>query len=606
MFPSSQLPNIDQIDYFGSVEHLRSRISQPELRSFFNNVLSNEPNSFQPTTSIAKEINQAYVSIWPSRQTEYPDFKTSFDSFLNAAKASLSTEQYILFMRYLSLYMTGKLPHQIFIRLFLNFFRSKNQDISQIPIIHYLPSFLSTLSCSSFFTEKDDLPSIVQDKFAIETLLKITSPITSPQVSKSISKCLACLSTGLISKEIAQEWLSDHCSPEIVEKFNEIDDFSYLNPSRFPHELILCPDFQTTDKNRSICEQFVDFEKSLKPFSSYKPFIRELCEIKMRGLRKSIRKLMKGGTLTAEELFFAYGNDAYAIVDYVPQYNSYIIERLGKKYEETQKILSSILHYQMSLFSPNDPEFRYQFKRLLKHETYAFHYLLPGQREINFGKESAAHTAFSLVHDFSNSYFDELQSSKIQRGLEILGVIINGENKGHFYVVDEHQIISLVYLAAIARLLLTYGDTDEIVFDDNRSIMNVEQPTEFGQKLAKLPLVIKESDGLVKLFQDSPLQHVDLHITRCARQLYIFDDVENLPEFPEKLDSSFLITTMNLIGEKEEKNTEEEKDENEEVHEKKSEYIVQCSTAFSPCYIEFASDGSDEQNPANSNSQEKD
>lgn len=608
-----QIPqlNLDQIDYFKAVEQLKSRISSQNLRSCFSQVLKVEPNYFQPSTPIEQELNVSYISIFPNRQINPPNFKSTFDNFLAAVKKTLSTDKYIVFLRYLSLYITGKLSHEIFIRLFFDLFRDGNIPIMKQPIIQYLPSFLASLSCSAFFTKKLNLTASIQDQFAVEAMLNITSSIKSPQISKTISKCLTCLSTGLISKEIAQEWLSRFCNEEFVEQLNDIDDFSYFHPSRFPHELILCPQFLTNEKNSSICQQFVDYETSLKPFSTYKPYLRELCEVKMRGLRKVIRKLAEGAKLSPEELFFAYGNDAYVVADYIPKLSSIVLEHLGSKYEETQSILIKILNYQLSLFSPDNPEFRYQFKRTLKHETFAFHYQLPGERMIDFGTISAAKVAFSIVLDFSKNFFDEPEFLKIQKSLQIISVLINKENKDKVYVVGGNQIYALAYLAAIARLALEVGNTDEVQINSDNSIMDCQQTSHFGMQLAELPKKIKQPTGLHDLFPDYAFQHVDLHITRCVRQLDMFSDENELPEYPEELPSLYIITTMNQVWDDDEQpnnenTSENNNNENQPTSQKrKGGFSIRCCSAFSPCYIEFTSDNSDEPNPGSSSATEK-
>lgn len=603
-----------QIDYFRAVEQIKKHIPTQKLRTCFSQVLKEEPNYFQPSTQTEKELNATYLSICPNRQMDQPNFKLTFDNFLANVKKSLALDKYIVFLRYLSLYITGKLSHQIFIRLFFDLYKDGSVPVMKQPIMQQFPSFLAALSCSTFFSQKVNLSTSIQDQFAVETMLNITSSIKSTQVSKTVSKCLTCLSTGLISKEIAQEWLSKFCNPEFVDQLNEIDDFSYFHPSRFPHELILCPQFLTNEKNSSICQQFVDYESSLKPFNSYKPYLRELCEVKMRGLRKTIKKLADGAKLTPEELFFAYGNEAYVVADFIPKCSFLILEHLGKKYEETQKLLIHILQYQLKQYHPNDPEFRYQYKRTLKHETFAFHYLLPGTRLIDFGSNSAAQAAFSVVLDFSNSFFKQGEQEKIKRSLNIISVLINEDNKDKVYTVDGKHIYALAYLAEIARLLLEAGNTDEIQYDSDNSISNCEQATTFGNLIAELPAKIQSPTGLAEAFHDFPLQHVDLHITRCVRQLIMFSDDDNeLPEYPEEISSSYIIKTMNQVwgdDSQDEENQANEEDKNDENENEKLElrkggfYIRVCS-AFSPCYIEFTSDNSDEQGIGSSNATEK-
>ncbi|OHT09399.1 hypothetical protein TRFO_21612 [Tritrichomonas foetus] len=566
-----QLHYINRINYFSAIDQLKQRMPPQNLRTYLSQVLKDEPNNFHPSSPTEQELNSEYLKICPKRQVEIPSFKQTFDEYLNAVKLNLPTDKYVAFLRYLSLYIAGKLPHDVFIRLFLNFFRGEN--LMNLTVIQYLPSFLSSLSCSTFFTHKINLPAAIQDKFAVETLMNITSSISSTQVSKTVSKCLTCLSIGLISKDIAKDWLSHFFKPEIIEKLDEIDDFSYLHPSRFPHELILCPEFSSTDNSTSICQQFVEYEASLKPFSTYKPAVRELCEVKMRGLRKAIRKLADGIKLTPDELFFAYGNYAYSVADLVLDCSSLILEHLGDAYEQTQQTLFKILHHQMKQFEPSNPEFRYTFKRLLKHETYAFHYQLPGSRKIDFGKRSAANVAFSIVYDFSNSFFKEKEAKIIKRGLNLISALINPENMEKVYVVDEKQIFVIVYLAAIARLALEAGNTDEVLISPEGSIVQMEQTSEFGKKLILLPKQVKTPEGLRDFFPEFAFQHIDLHITRAVRQLIQLDD--ELPEYPEELSSSYIITTM-------------------QQHEDETGFSITCTSAFSPCFIEFAPDNSDE------------
>ena len=131
--------------------------------------------------------------------------------------------------------------------------------------------------------------------------------------------------------------------------------------------------------------------------------------------------------------------------------------------------------------------------------------------------------------------------------------------------------------------------------------------------LADLPEIIKKPTGLEEVFHDFPLQHVDLHITRCVRQLVMFSDDENeLPEYPEELPSNYIITTMNQVWGDDYQNDEDNKEAHEdEADESKSPelrkdgFYLRCCSAFSPCYIEFTSDNSDEPNIGSSNVTEK-
>ena len=580
--------HVSSIDYFAALEQLRLRVPRDSLQTCFTQVLSEESRFSQihiPSQS-EQDVSRGYNTICQKRSPEPPNFRATFDDYVSTVRQNLPPEKYVSFLRFLSLYITGKLPHGVFIKLFLNLFQREVLNTSNI--FPYLPAFLASLSCSTFFTNKLDLPAVIEDKFALKTMLNITASISSSQVSKTVSKCLSCLATGLISKNIAKNWLQEFVNDEILQKFDEIDDFSYFHPSRFPHELILCPDFVSTEKNSSISQQFLDFEASLKPFSTYKPALRELCEVKMRGLRKAIRKLADGVKLTPEELFFAYGNSAYSVADCLPDCASLVIESLGRSYEQTQNTFSQIIHYQMKQFPHGHFEFRYLFKRLLKHETFAFHYQLPGVRKISFGKLSAANVAASIIYDFSNNYFKEKENNTIIRSLGIISSLLNPENKEKVYVVNEKHIFAVVYLASIAKLAFEAGNTDDVNINSDGSIMQCEQTTEFGKKIALIPKQIKSSEGLGELFPDFAFQHIDLHITRCVRQLSIFDEEDALLEYPDELSSSFIITTM-----------KQEEDSG-------NSFNIICSSAFSPCFLDFGQEPSDDINSLNINQQDKD
>lgn len=550
------------INYFAAVAKVKEMQSNSVgIQSLLKSVL--ESNSKVESWPAYVQLNQDYCSLRLSRR-QMPFFKQLFENYLIGAKANLSPEDYLAFLRYLSLYTTGKLPHEVFIRVFLKFFPKEN--IMEQPLVQHLPSFLSGLRTCSFFTsEMCNLTATVNEKLALESVLGLTVGLNSSNISKSVSKCLACLSSGLIAQESARTWLLVWCKPEVVERMGEISDFSYFHPSRFPHELILCPNFISHDSSSSVCQKFLDHVAAKRVYSTFKPVSCELLLLKMRGIRKRIKELNERSKVSAQDLYFIYGEEVDPVVRDIQIVPSVVVERLSLFYEESREVFERIYRMQMSRLSPSNVEYRMMFRKLMSREYVGFIYSLVGTRSLPFGTRHLVEITLALVNDFACAYFEDESRDSVCRGLETVSAVF--QNSESVYVVYNRPLYALVYLSHLARMISESGEISNVnVYNHS---LDCEQSSEYGKALAALPKALKNTEvSLRQLFGDTVMQHVDIVLARCVRMLYSFAEAGGeLPLFPEFWPNTALITTV-------------------QAHQGESCSLV-CRTMFSPCFTEI-------------------
>ena len=567
---------MNRINYFSAAMQVRAmQADHRSLSDLFNDVLySDSKGDFSQTLA---KLNRDYCSIYCGRR-QAPRLKEMFDDYLLSAKTVFPPEHYMAFLKYLSLYVTGKMPHDVFIRLFLRFFAKDR--VSEEPLVQYLPAFLSGIqSCSFCISEVANLAKSVNENLALESILDLTVSLNRSSIAKSVSKCLSCLSSGLIAPDVARTWLLVWCKPDVVERMGKISDFSYFHPARFPHELILCPDFVSNEAPTSVCQKFLDYSASKRIFSTYKPVSTELLLLKMRGLRKIIKKLNDGAEksrckVTAQQLSFAYGDDSHSLAKVLQAAPSIVVERLGQFYEEAHRVLETIYKARMSKLRPSDVEYRMAFRKLMSREYVGFRYTLIGCRAIHFGSRHLIDIVVALVNDFLSVYFEQEASEWIYGGLETIAPVFEAENYDSQFIVYDKPLYAVIYMAQIAKMISESGDFSAVNVVDGS--LDCPQESEYGKKLASLPRVLKNTDVELKdLFGDTVMQHVDIVLTRCVRMLYSFSKTDaRMRVFPDLWPDISIITTLKQEG------TDED-------------LSLICNSIFSPCYMNFSEEPSE-------------
>ena len=111
-----------------------------------------------------------------------PNPRTIFHDYLSFVKTVfVPTERYVSFLRFLSVYMTGQLSHESFIRLVLNLFNTSDPNSEKA--LNYLPSFLATINTTPLHEHIiDPISNIEASK---EIILQLTASLNSSEASSS-------------------------------------------------------------------------------------------------------------------------------------------------------------------------------------------------------------------------------------------------------------------------------------------------------------------------------------------------------------------------------------------------------------------------------------
>jgi hypothetical protein len=561
----------NRINYLSAVSQIKTHLSReaPDIRSFFSAVLEPPSTSKPPVHSPTYQmVDATFCQLCPRRPSQTPDCKAIFDEYLAWAKSTLSPDQFVAFLRFLSLYVGRKISHEIFVRMFLKFFAPG--QVLTTPLVQLLPAFMSALQSSSFSSSSlVMLPKSIQEKLGVETILSITVGINGAAIARTISKCLNCLATGLVSPEVAKIWLLKFCKPDLVARMEEISSFSYFHPSRFPHELILCPEFIERDPVTSICQQFIDAQISKRAFADYVPVSRELLLVKLRGLRRAIRRLASGQIPAADELAFAYGAAAAArVLEDLPSCASLVISRLARHYEGARAMLDHIYRGQMA-GGPAAADFGCWFKQAISREFVCFPLSLPGgPRHLALGSAAAVNIALALVRDFAIAYFDAQDCDTISAGLAAVAPLF--ATRGHLFIVSEGILAALVYLAMLAGMVAEGGDPATVVVAGG-SLAECGQQSRYGAELAALRGMLKTRDAdLGECFGGTIMRHVDLVLTRCARTLHVVGkSAQAVRVFPDFSTTDLIIITV------------------EQVETPDFGLAFVTNASFSPCCIEY-------------------
>jgi hypothetical protein len=443
------------------------------------------------------------------------------------------------------------------------------------PLIQLLPSFLASIQASSYFNAiishqitSDD------DKRATEAILMLTDSAPSSITAASIFKCLKCLATGLISRQIAEPWLRTFCKPAAIAKIWEISDFIFLHPSRFPHELILCPEFRDESEVMTITERFLDWESTNRSFSSFRPISRDLLVLRLHGIRQLIRKTRDGGKITSDELSLLYGSQGYAMAKFVPFYPFLAIERLSEAYLEARELLRGMYEVQMGRVEASDCEYRIRFKDLNRRDFMCFHYGLPGERMIGFGNRRCFMVGVAIIQRFARLFFNEKAQNTIKTGICRILETCDVKRSEETFIVNDRIVSALVYLSKLCEMVMECGNVDEVGLGDDGELSDTQE-SEFGRKIVEMCGEMRRINALCEIFGNCRMQHVDLVIIRCVRQLYVVGEKEDVVQvFPNGIEGDLIVISVKQI-------------------EDEGLFGLMCVSFVSPCAVEYSGDVSD-------------
>lgn len=535
---------------------------KPTLHKFLKGFIANQNTQTDTNNDAMNYLRQMFAMRYPRRDNSPPAYKAIFDNFIALTKQNLANENYTLFLRYLSLYITGQLSHKMFISLIIPLLPQPVNP--ENTIIKELPKFMTAINSGVFYEARKTFKNNI-DELAAELVISATAAKPSGEYSKSFAKCLTLLSNGCIRPQVAKQWLSTFAKPELIKRLDNIDDFSLFYPGRFPADIIFSESLQESLPPKNVFELYTDSIARRYDPHNLAAVSSDILELKMRQIRHLILSLAIGDPVTANSLSFVYGIDAAKeILGKLPNHTIPVVMRLVNLFEDCYKTLSSLMYHKMKQYKVDDPEYRIIYKRLLNHSTFAFYYELPGSRFIDFKSLHTAQVAIATINFFNELYFAGEEKDKIQKSLESLFPLFDPKNSGHYYVVNERPIHSIVYLSEVARILNLAGNLEEVnVLDD---FTFAEEQKDFGMSLIDMLTAMTSEDSHL----EGEMSVIDLPLVRVVRALHSFESFV-LPEFPENVDQVNIYMTMTQTT------TE-------------NSFGITCTSCFSPCFVDVQVD----------------
>ena len=194
------------VDYFSVVNELKNKStparSNADYRVVLKRSIEKKPLINETQQNSLKFINDCFKSVVPVKESMPPNLKSIYENYICEFKEANSVEIQVTFMRYLSLYIGGYIPHTLFIRLVYHL-------LGKPPLSNHLmiglPTFLAALQFNSFTPPKSNFSSI-DESIAAEVAITVTANSTDSENSHSIYKCFKLLAEGYISPNIAEKW----------------------------------------------------------------------------------------------------------------------------------------------------------------------------------------------------------------------------------------------------------------------------------------------------------------------------------------------------------------------------------------------------------------
>lgn len=537
------------MNYFEALQRLRPAIEannkQNEVRLLFQASLNCQILDQVLHRDAALLLDSGFVAQFPNRACETSDRTKVFDKVLEYAQnLGRSGEFYVSFLRYLGLYLSGKITHESFTRLII----SAGPANLDSELIASMPMFLATLTTSACFRCGVRLPQEMKT-IAHEVVLKLTAPLMDLDTTRSASRCLECLALELISKDLGRKWMMDLVhSTEIDEMLGKMTDFSWFLPGKFPQELVLSPDFMTDRNTLTTVQRFAKRYLDRINSKMLRPAMKELISVKMRAIRILINDCL-AGSVDRKALFAFYGDKAAVVAEKVSVSPEVVVRRLRMHYLELHDILMHILHQQMAGLKPDHFEYRIAFKSMWDPSILNHLYMHESMQTVKFGTQSVLRCAVALVGDFLKAYFDD-ETVKMKL-LMCLRMILSVFDSGDFFVLEDAEVKSLIYIHAIASLIESSGDAESVSIDNSGLIpcFDTAQKSDFGKKLMALPTALKTIPYYELDVAGTPLQNVDILLTRCVRQFNVFEaGKEALFVYPDSIEDYLTFTCCHRCG----------------------------------------------------------
>jgi hypothetical protein len=481
---------------------------------------------------------------------------TIFSDYLNLVQESISPSSYLSFLHSLSLYISSRMSHEGFIRLANSLFL---RDLPRCPqLIRLFSPFLAAVNSAS---PTDSPISIGPDhnrqvhQFIIQTL----SYIVQHRTRDSFAKCLAVFGDGLIPQEIAAAWLTRlGVRPSDLKLFRQITDGSLFHPGRLPRSLFPFPVPQSPG---TAAQQFALRGYRDVMMEDLAPAALEILCLPLRSLRRLLKRLVEGETLSEGDLVEIYGSSgAREFAAKGAAAATILMDRLSRCYGRAHARYTGALRRAMARFVAGDPQFRIWYKVLLKVPTFCGPFLYPGTRAVDCHSPSAVKCALALIREFAGIYFRQGTRDKLTASLAVLAeIFVEGEDS--YFIVDDPHLKAALYLAEVARLLGESGNTRRVLVAEKGANARFaeNQQTEFGEKLRELPS--KLADGACESMGGS-LAVVDIPLVRCLRFLKLYEGGA-IVKFPDTVEDYSLFSTLHQVREG-------------------SGLTIVCSTNFSP------------------------
>lgn len=461
-----------------------------------------------------KSIEDALKAQRMNRDMQIPDSKQIYDDYLQLIKDRFSPEQYTIFIRYLSVYMGGSIPHTLFIRLFYQLVEKPQLDDQ---IMLDLPNFLASISFNNFTNVRTNF-SKPEDEICAEIVITSTANATSPESYHSIYKAFKLLSEGYISPAIAKQLLSHYCKPESLNKLDLVQNFAIFNPDRIPHEYVLCSEFTNPLNEKDAIDKFETTEVANRIPTPYESVPFETIENQILSTRKLIEMFVNKQQPPLERLIPFFGIKSNEIIEQFPKFNHLAVKRLVNVYEKFYSNYKDFSHFKLNRLANNYLEFRICYKRVLKMLFDPVHFKIPGSKTVHLGTTEQIEKANNLLNQFIEVIFP---------GIENLAA--------NFNLLKNHLFSGKVFTASHAIVAYCLS-LSELIRVSN------------GFETDKLVEALKTEDGLQNLYKNTEMQCVDLIMIKAIRAINKINEITEFG-FNVLLSKELFITCVHFENE---------------------------------------------------------
>ena len=199
---------VPEINYFTALEKLRPEIDPIKdlVKSVFKTVVNHELFCREIHCDAPQIIDQKYTELFDSPRIGTGNIKESFNRYIGIVEEAAPGPVFLTFLRYLGIYVVGKITHEMFARLVISLLSDKFEEH---PNVHdYLPQFLASVCNTACFQCSLRLKNEMEE-LAMEVILKLTPSLTDPELTRSVAKCLNCLGLGVLSKKLGRKWMTE-------------------------------------------------------------------------------------------------------------------------------------------------------------------------------------------------------------------------------------------------------------------------------------------------------------------------------------------------------------------------------------------------------------